>query len=112
MRQASMMFLCWVLGAVQLVMAQSPPVAVPSGCGLATDDASVSLRKDLDRRHDALMERFRKWKIRADAFNQKYAGHEFDVDSQEAKDGAAEQAWLSQESKDYQPVARAFKTDV
>jgi hypothetical protein len=110
MKQKLMMFLfAGFLGAARLAMAEAPqpPVAVPSGCGW---DGPV--KADLDRRHNTLMERFQKWKTRADAFNQKYAGREFDADSPEAKDGAAEQAWLSSESQNYQQAAKAFKAEV
>src|ERR1035441_1602324 len=109
------MLLCaGFLGVVQLAPAQtpSPPVAIPSGCGAAADNAAVSLKKDLVQRHDALMKRFQQWKVRADNFNQKYTGREFDADSQEAKDGAAEQAWLTQEAEDYVGSAKVFKGDV
>ncbi len=115
MKHSLLMFLCvGFLSAAQLGRAQtpSPPVAVPSGCGVASDAASLSSKEVLDQRGATLMERLHKWKIRADAFNQKYAGREFDDDSQEAKDGATEQAWLTQEARDYQHAADAFKTDV
>jgi hypothetical protein len=115
MRKKLLLFLCaGFLGAVQSATAQTPalPVAVPSGCGGASDKATLSLKKDLDQRHDALLKRFQLWKVRADKFNQKYTGREFDADSQEAKDGAAEQAWLSQEAQDYVHAAKVFKSDV
>jgi hypothetical protein len=115
MRKKLLMFLCGgFLGVVQVATAQtpSPPVTVPSGCGAASDKATVPLKKDLDQRHDALVKRFQQWKLRADAFNQKYAGREFDADSQEAKDGAAVQALLSQEAQDYEHAAESFKTNV
>ena len=115
MKKKFLVLLCaGFLSAVQLAMAQtqSPPVAVPSVCGAASDNATLSLKKDLDQRHAALMERFQQWKFRADAFNQKYAGREFDADSQEAKGGAAEQAWLTQEAQTYERAAEAFKADV
>jgi hypothetical protein len=114
-RKKFLMFLCaGFLGVVQLATAQtpSPPVAVPPGCGAAADHATESLKKDLDQRYDALMKRFQQWKVRADAFNHKYAGREFDAASQDAKDGATEQAWLSQEAQDYGHASEAFKTDV
>jgi hypothetical protein len=115
MRKKLLLFLCaGFLGAVQLATAQTPalPVAVPSECGAASDKPTLSLRKDLDQRHDALLKRFQLWKVRADAFNVKYGGQEFDAGSQEAKDGAAEQGWLSQEAQDYAHSSEAFKTDV
>src|ERR1700688_2018945 len=98
MRKKLLLFLCTgFLGAVQLAVAQtpSPPVAIPSGCGAAADNATQSPKKDLDQRHDALMKRFQQWKVRADNSYQKYTGREFDADSQEAKNGATEQAWLT-----------------
>lgn len=100
------------LGFVQLAMAQSPspPVAVPVGCGRG--DASLPAKDILDQQYAALMDRFHKWKARANVFNQKYGDHEFDADSQEAKDGAAEQAWLSQESRSYQNAVKAFNSQV
>jgi hypothetical protein len=109
------LFLCGgFLGAAQLATAQTPapPVAVPPGCEVTSDKATLPLKKDLDQRHDALMKRFQQWKVRADTFNQKYGGQEFDAASQEAKDGAAEQAWLSQEAQDYVQASEPFKTDV
>jgi hypothetical protein len=115
MTEKLLMFLCaCFLGTVQLAVAQTPslPVAVPSGCGAAADNASQSSKTDLNHRHDALMKRFQQWKVRADNFNQRYTGREFDADSREAKDGASEQAWLSQEAQDYVHAAKVFKSDV
>jgi len=115
MRKKILVFLCaGFLGTSPLAVAQTPlaPVAVPSVCESAAGNPSDSLKKDLDRRHDALTKRFQQWKVRADNFNQKYTGREIDVDSQEAKDGAAEQARLSQEAQDYVHAAKAFRNDV
>ncbi len=115
MRKKLLMFLCaGFLGVVQLAVAQTPsaPVEVPSGCIAASDIATLSSKKDLDQRHNVLTERFQAWKARADAFNQKYAGREFDADSQEAKAGSVEQSRLSQEAQDYEHAAEVFKTDV
>jgi hypothetical protein len=115
MRQRLMMFLCaGFLGAARLATAQNPlpPIAVPAGCGIVSGNAGLPSKEDLDQRYSGLMERFHKWKVRADAFNQKYGDHEFDADSQEAKDGVAEQAWLTQESRNYQDVVKAFNSQV
>ena len=43
--------------------------------------------------------------------NQKYGAREFDAGSQEAKDGAAEQARLSQGAREYVRDAETFRTD-
>ncbi len=115
MRKKLLLFLCaGFLGTIQMAVAQTPslPAAVPSGCGAAADNASQSSKTDLNQRHDALLKRFQQWKVRADNFNQKYTGREFDADSQEAKDGAAEQAWLSQEAQNYVRAGKLFKSDV
>ena len=115
MRQTLLMVVCaGFLGTASLAVGQTPvpPVAVPAGPAMPSDDPHLSLRHGLEQRHTALLDRFKKWKGRADAFNQKYGGHEFDADSQDARDGAAEQAWLAQESQDYMRVADAFATDV
>ncbi len=109
-----MLFCVWFLSAAQLVMAQTPssPVAVPSLCGAVSDNATLFSKKNLDQRHDALLQRLQQWRAQADTFNQKYGTREFDADSQEAKDGAAEQARLSQGAQDYVRAAETFKTDV
>jgi hypothetical protein len=115
MRQKLLKLLCATfLGTVQLAVAQTPsrPVAVPTGCAAEADNASRSTKADLNQRHDALMQRFQQWKVRADNFNQKYTGREFVADSQEAKEGAAEQAWLTQEAHDYVSAAKVFNSDV
>jgi hypothetical protein len=114
MRKKLLMLCAGFLSTVQMAMAQtpSPPVAIPSVCGAASSDATLSSKKNLDQRHDALLQRLQQWRTRADVFNQKYGAHEFDAGSQEAKDGADEQARLSQEAQDYEHAAQAFKTDV
>jgi hypothetical protein len=102
-----------ILGCAVLAnAAPSPPVEVPA---LPLNPAGATLqtyRQDLEQQRALIMERYQKWKTRADAFNEKYVGHEFDEDSPEAKDGAIEQAWLSQEGQDYQRLANAFKAKV
>ncbi len=109
------MFLCaGFMVAAELAKAQNPlpPIAVPAGCGTVPGNANLPSKADMDQRYAALMERFHQWKVRADAFNQKYGDHEFDAGSQEAKDGVAEQAWLTQESRNYQNAVKAFNSQV
>jgi prefoldin subunit 5 len=92
--------------------APSPPVEVPPLPPELSAPAFQTYRQELEQERAAIMERFQRWKARASAFNVKYGGQEFDEDSQEAKDGAIEQAWLSREEQDYQRLANAFKAKV
>ena len=115
MKRKILMFWCaGLLGAVPLAMAQAPvpPVVVPSLSELASDDANSSSRTDLEQRHAVLLKRYQDWKARADAFNRNFVGREFDAESPEAKHGAAEQAWLTQESEAYEHDSKQFKDDV
>ena len=115
MIRRSLIILCaLLLGAAVPGLAQSlaQPVVVPALSRPASDNLGLSAKKDLDQRYAALLARYQRWKARADAFNQKYGAREFDEGSREAKDGAAEQQWLTQESADYKQAADAFKADV
>lgn len=89
-----------------------PPVSVPPATVIGLDDASRATKEALDRRYKALSTRFQAWKKRAEDFNTKYVGREFAEDSQEAKDGAAENAWLARERKEYTDAAAQFASDV
>lgn len=102
-----------VLGWMSPVLAEPlPPTTVPPTEVITLDDANRTLKKDLDLRYQVLSTRFQTWKKRADAFNQKYAGKDFEEESQDAKDGAKEQAWLLQEGDDYSRAAALFASDV
>jgi hypothetical protein len=108
-----MILLCiGLLGAMSLAKAQTAPVTVPALSQIAADNADLALKKDLDQRHEVLLQRFNKWVGEATIFNDKYGGKNLDADTQEAKDGLAEQARLSQELQDYQHDVDQFKADV
>jgi hypothetical protein len=89
-----------------------PPVEVPQTSRTPSSTTLSALELALDRQRAVLMDRYQRWKSRADAFNQTYVGHEFDEGSKEAKDGADEQAWLTQEGEAYQRLANAFNARV
>jgi hypothetical protein len=108
-----MILLCTgLLGAMSPAKAQTAPVTVPAVSQIAADDANLALKKDLDQRYEVLLQRFNKWSADATAFNNNYGGKNLDADTQEAKDGVAEQSRLSQALQDYQRDADQFKVDV
>jgi len=92
--------------------APKPPVRVPSEFRLAPDDANMAMKKALDLRYDELLVRYKAWVKRAEAFNKNYFGRKFDENSKEAKEGAAEQAWVARELQDYTTAADAFEAEV
>jgi hypothetical protein len=89
-----------------------PPVTVPSEDQLASSDDNLSLKRDLDQRREALMARYNDLMAQADAYDQQYAGHQFDVDSPEAAASEAEYARLSQLMQAFLADDETFKADV
>jgi hypothetical protein len=79
--------------------------------GLASDGL-VSYRQELVDQRAPLLDRYQKWKTRADTFNQVYAGREFDEGSKEAQQATSENSWLGTEGAAYQRLASAFKARV
>jgi hypothetical protein len=113
MFQRIMILLCLgLMGAMSPAKAQTPPVTVPAESQIVADDANLALKKDLDQRYQALLQEFNKWNADATAFNGKYGGKNLDADTQEAKEGLAEQARVSQALQTYQSEADQFKNDV
>lgn len=114
-RRLPVLIFCVVLfGAAPLrlqAQAIQPPVTVPAESAIASDAANLSLKKDLDQRHQSLQQRFEKWNAQAAAFNTKYGGRDFDDGSAQAAAGLAEQARLSKSLKSYQRDAALFKAD-
>jgi hypothetical protein len=100
------------MGAMSLAKAQTPPITVPAESQIVADDANLALKKDLDQRYQTLLQEFNKWNADATAFNGKYGGKNLDADTQEAKEGLAEQARVSQALQAYQSEADQFKNDV
>ncbi len=92
--------------------AQEPPVIVPAESALVDDAANLALKRSLDERYEALLQRFRKWEAEAAAYNSRYGGRTFDAGSPEADAGAAEQARLSRILQDYERDAERFRADV
>lgn len=113
MRHRLTILLCiGLLGIMSQANAQTPPVDVPAESQIVDDTTNLALKKDLDQRYQELSQRFNQWTADATAFNDKYGGKNLDADTQEAKDGLAEQARVTQELEDYQHAADQFKEDV
>jgi hypothetical protein len=92
-------------------MARPPPPAdVPNTDQIAQDDANLALKKDLDQRHEALVDQFNEYIKQADAYNSTYQGVE--SDSPLYAPGQAAYANLMGLYNAYMGAAGAFKSDV
>ena len=114
--QRNSILLCALILGVTLASPRAhaiePPVAVPAASAIDSSAANLSLKKDLDRRHESLRQRFEKWNADATAFNGKYGGRDFKDGSAEAAAGLAARSRLSKALKNYESDAGAFKADV
>jgi len=100
------------MGAMSPAKAQDPPATVPAESQIVADDANLALKKDLDSRYATLVQQFNAWNKEAAAFNAQYGGKNLDANTQEAKDGLAEQARVAHDLQDYQQAAEKFEEDV
>jgi hypothetical protein len=106
------LLLAVLVGAGLSAEAQAPPVTVPDESLLVPDDANMALKTSLDKQYELLAQRFTKWNTDATAFNDRYGGKNLDADTQDAKDGLAEQTRLSNALDVYSSDADQFKEAV